>query len=60
MSNDSIGTDISKDTLDCHRLSDGTFAQFPNTARGFKRLRSWIRPSARNWKPALCANVPFT
>ena len=32
MMDDSIGIDISKTTLDVCRLSDGVFAQFPNTA----------------------------
>lgn len=47
--NDSIGVDISKDKLDCHRLSDGGYQQFPNTAQGFQRLRRWIgqTPAAR-------------
>lgn len=49
MIDDSIGIDISKDKLDCHRLSNGAFAQFPNTACGFNRLRRWIgtAPPAR-------------
>ena len=42
MTDDSIGIDISKDKLDCHRLSDGAFEQFPNTKSGFKKLRRWI------------------
>ena len=37
--NDSIGIDISKDKLDCHRLSDGAFETFTNTRRGFADLR---------------------
>jgi transposase len=37
-----IGVDISKDKLDVHRLDDGTFAQFPNTKRGFTALLRWI------------------
>lgn len=40
--NDSIGIDISKATLDCHRLSDGAFASFANTKTGFAELRRWI------------------
>ncbi len=44
MSEDSIGIDISKDKLDCHRLSDGAFAQFSNTKIGFQKLRRWIGP----------------
>lgn len=42
MMNDSIGIDISKTTLDVHRVSDGAFAQFPNTQTGFKNLRQWL------------------
>jgi transposase len=42
MTDDSIGVDISKDKLDVHRLRDGTFAQFPNSKRGFAALRRWI------------------
>lgn len=44
MNDDSIGIDISKDKLDCHRLSAGAFAQFPNTKSGFQKLRRWIGP----------------
>ena len=44
MTDDSIGIDISKDKLDCHRLSDGAFEQFPNTKSGFQKLRRWIGP----------------
>jgi transposase len=49
ITDDSIGIDISKDKLDCHRLSDGACRQFPNTAQGFQRLRGWIgqTPPAR-------------
>ena len=35
MITDSIGLDVSKDKLDVHRLSDGEFAQFENTKKGF-------------------------
>lgn len=42
MTDDTIGIDISKDKLDVHRLSDGAFAQFPNTKSGFTTLRKWI------------------
>ena len=42
MMDDSIGIDISKTTLDVCRLSDGVFAQFPNTQSGFKNLRQWL------------------
>ena len=44
MMNDSIGVDISKDKLDCHRLSDGMYTQFPNTKAGFQKLRRWVGP----------------
>lgn len=49
MTMDSIGVDISKDKLDCHRLNDGDYQQFSNTAQGFQRLRRWIgsTPPAR-------------
>ena len=44
MTDDSIGVDISKDKLDCYRLSDGAFEQLPNTRSGFQKLRRWIGP----------------
>jgi transposase len=40
--NDSIGIDISKTKLDCHRLSDGALETFANTKTGFTALRGWI------------------
>ena len=40
--NDSIGIDISKTKLDCHRLSDGAYETFANTKTGFAALRGWI------------------
>lgn len=39
---DTIGIDISKDTVDVHRLSDGTHRQFDNDKAGLGRLRRWI------------------
>jgi transposase len=42
MSKDTIGIDISKDTLDTHRLSTGATAQFANSAAGLRALRRWI------------------
>lgn len=39
---DSIGIEVSKDKLECHRSSDGAFEQFPNTQRGSRKLRRWI------------------
>ena len=44
--NDSIGIDVSKSTLDCHRLSDGAFETFANSKTGFAKLRHWIGPRA--------------
>ena len=45
MTDDSIGVDISKAKLDCHRLSDGAFAQFPNTKSGYKNGRLLFQTS---------------
>ena len=43
MTNDTIGIDISKATLDAYRLSDGTLAQFDNNKAGFASLRHWLK-----------------
>lgn len=43
--NDSIGIDVSKTKLDCHRLSDGAYTSFDNTKTGFAQLRRWIGKS---------------
>jgi transposase len=37
-----IGIDISKDTLDVHRLADGQYMQVLNGIRGFAELFRWI------------------
>lgn len=42
MNKDTIGIDISKDTLDTHRLNTGAAAQFANSAAGLRALRRWI------------------
>ncbi len=42
MTNDTIGIDISKDTLDVHRLSTGETVQFPNAPAGLRKRRRWI------------------
>jgi len=42
MTDDTIGVDISKATLDVHRLSDNASAQFDNNNAGFAALRSWL------------------
>lgn len=39
---DTIGIDISKDTLDIHRQSDGRHARFGNDRTGLAALRRWI------------------
>ena len=39
---DTIGVDISKDTLDIHRLSDGTRVKVGNDSSGLGTLRRWI------------------
>lgn len=42
MRQDTIGIDISKATLDVHRLSTGEAAQFSNSTAGLRALRRWI------------------
>ncbi|MDT8329185.1 MAG: hypothetical protein RQ750_17755 [Roseovarius sp.] len=39
---DTIGIDISKATLDAHRLIDNEARQFANTPAGLRALRRWI------------------
>jgi len=39
---DTIGIDISKDTLDAHRQTDGKHARFGNDKAGLMALRRWI------------------
>lgn len=43
MTDDTIGIDISKATLDAYRLSDGTLAQFNNNKAGFASLQRWLK-----------------
>jgi len=43
MTKDTIGIDISKATLDAHRLSDGASAQFSNAKVGFTALQRWLK-----------------
>jgi transposase len=38
MTDDTIGIDVSKATLDVHRLSDGKMTSFSNNTAGFKQL----------------------
>ncbi|WP_096703048.1 transposase [Magnetospirillum sp. 15-1] len=42
MTETTIGIDISKDSLDAHRLSDGISRQFANDSKGHKALIAWI------------------
>ena len=42
---DSIGVDISKSTLDAHRLSDGSFVQFTNGPAGWQAFKAWYAKS---------------
>lgn len=37
-----IGIDVSKDTLDAHRLADGKFRSFTNTKQGLTALLRWL------------------
>ena len=39
---DAIGIDISKDTLDAHRLINNEARQFANSQAGLRALRRWI------------------
>ena len=72
MTNDTIGIDISKATLDAHRLSDGASAQFNNTKAGFAALQRWLKnhgiarivyeptgPYHRAFEVALAARFPL-
>lgn len=43
MTETTIGIDISKATLDAHRLSDGAAAQFSNDRAGFRTLKAWLK-----------------
>jgi transposase len=40
--NNTIGIDVSKDTLDVHRLMDGRHKQFLNSKIGHAQLIKWI------------------
>lgn len=44
MTDITIGVDISKDTLDAHRLPDGASHRFPNSPAGHRALIAWIDP----------------
>ena len=43
MTQNTIGIDISKATLDVHRLADGQSIQFENAQKGFDALKRWVR-----------------
>jgi transposase len=40
-----MGIDISRDSLDAHRLETGEARQFANTPAGLRALRRWIAPA---------------
>lgn len=42
MTTASIGIDVSKDSLDAHRLSDGATETFSNDRRGFRAFSAWL------------------
>lgn len=42
MTKDTIGIDISKDTLGVYRLSDKATAHFKNNRSGFLDLEDWL------------------
>jgi hypothetical protein len=43
MTETTIGIDISKATLDAHRLSDGAAAQFSNDKAGIRMQKAWLK-----------------
>ena len=47
MTETTIGIDISKATLDAHRLSDGATVQFSNDKAGFRMLKAWLKGKRR-------------
>lgn len=46
MNSSTIGVDISKDTLDAHRLGDGESRRFANDKSGHRALIAWINGDA--------------
>jgi len=72
MTKTTIGIDISKATLDVHRLSDDVAVQFSNDKVGFRALKAWLKgdeiarivyeptgPYHRNFEVALEADFPL-
>ena len=72
MTETAIGIDISKATLDVHRLTDGVAAQFKNNSMGFRALKAWLKgheivrivyeptgPYHRDFEVALEADFPL-
>ena len=72
MTETTIGIDISKATLDVHRLSDGAAEQFANNKVGFRALKTWLKghditrivyeptgPYHRNFEVAFEAHFPL-
>jgi len=73
MTETTIGVDISKATLDAHRLSDSAAAQFSNDEAGFRALTAWLKggdiarivyeptgPYHRDFEVALRKGFPLT
>jgi transposase len=73
MTETTIGIDISKATLDVHRLSDGAAAQFGNDKAGFQTLKAWLKghdlarvvyeptgPYHRDFEVALQRDLPLS
>jgi len=73
MTETTIGIDISKATLDVHRLSDGAAAQFGNDKAGFRTLKAWLKghdlarvvyeptgPYHRDFEVALQRDLPLS
>ena len=46
ISGNSIGVDISKNTLDCYRWETKEYRQFLNTHLGIQELIKWIKKGA--------------
>jgi len=72
MTETTIGIDISKATLDVHRLSDSAAARFSNNKTGFRALKVWLKghdiarvvyeptgPYHRDFEIALEADYPL-
>jgi len=45
---DAVGVDVSKASLDAHRLATGESRRFANDARGIEELARWVGDSTGN------------